>query len=160
MSTNLQQVDHSALKINQATLIVLLLTAFISNTMWLVIAIAVAMLIGTLLARPSFLPIYRGLRALRIVEPDVLLDNPEPHRFSQGFGGLVLIFANFAWILGLQLAAWSFVWLVIALAALNLFGGFCVGCALYYWLHRLGWPGFSKAPPPGTTPGRRPPRIE
>jgi hypothetical protein len=51
---------------------------------------------------------------------------------------------------------WALAWLVIALAALNLFLGFCAGCAIYYWLHRLNVPGFVKAPPDGTLPGMRP----
>jgi hypothetical protein len=51
------------------------------------------------------------------------------------------------------------VWLVAALAALNAFGGFCVGCAIYYWLGKLHMPGFTKAPPAGTFPGMRP-RLE
>ncbi len=50
-------------------------------------------------------------------------------------------------------------WLVAALAALNLFVGFCAGCFMYYMLARLRVPGFSKAPPasasfPGLRPGR------
>jgi len=51
---------------------------------------------------------------------------------------------------------WGLVWVVIALAALNLFGAFCVGCAVYYWLNRLKVPGFVKSPPAGTFPGMRP----
>ena len=64
-------------------------------------------------------------------------------------GSLLLVF-------GLSISGWVLVWIVIALAALNLFGGFCVGCALYYWLTRLGVPGFTKQPPAGTFPGTRP----
>ena len=47
-------------------------------------------------------------------------------------------------------------WLVIALASLNLFVGFCAGCAVYYWLGKLHLPGFVKTPPPGAFPGMRP----
>ena len=46
--------------------------------------------------------------------------------------------------------------LVAALAALNAFGGFCVGCAVYYWLARFNLPGFGKQPPNGTFPGMKP----
>ena len=45
---------------------------------------------------------------------------------------------------------------VVALAALNAFGGFCVGCAMYYWLGILKVPGFTKTPPGGITPGMKP----
>ncbi|MGH2524286.1 MAG: DUF4395 family protein, partial [Anaerolineales bacterium] len=90
------------------------------------------------------------------VRPDVLNDNSEPHVFAQGFGAVVLFGALAAFVVGLSALGWALAWLVIALAALNLFVGFCAGCAVYYWLNRLRLPGFAKAPPPGTFPGMRP----
>ena len=86
----------------------------------------------------------------------MLADNPEPHRFAQTFGAAVVFGGALALFGGLAALGWGLVWLVIALAALNLFGGFCVGCAMYYWLNRLKVPGFSKSPPPGSVPGMRP----
>jgi hypothetical protein len=115
------------------------------------------MLLGTVLRRPAFKPMYLLLKAIRALKPDILLDNPEPHRFAQGFGGVVLLSAAAAWLGGISSLSWGLTWVVIALAAFNLFGGFCVGCAVYYWLFRLGLPGFTKGPPPGTIPGQRPP---
>jgi hypothetical protein len=61
-----------------------------------------------------------------------------------------------ALFLGAGVLGWSLVWLVVALAALNAFGGFCVGCAVYYWLSRFNLPGFTKQPPAGTFPGMKP----
>ncbi len=63
-----------------------------------------------------------------------------------------------AWlVLGLhRILGWGLVWLVAALAALNAFAGFCVGCAMYYWLSRWHLPGFDKTPPPGTLPRHAP----
>ena len=61
-----------------------------------------------------------------------------------------------ALFVGVPILGWGLVWLVIALAALNLFVGFCAGCAVYYWLGKLRLPGFVKTPPPGTFPGMRP----
>jgi hypothetical protein len=58
--------------------------------------------------------------------------------------------------LGATALGWILVWIVIALAALNAFGGFCVGCAMYYWLARLNVPGFTKTPPAGIFPGMKP----
>jgi hypothetical protein len=37
-------------------------------------------------------------------------------------------------------------WVVVVLAALNLFLGFCAGCFVYYQLNRLGVPGFQYSP--------------
>jgi hypothetical protein len=150
-------VDHASLRTNQAAIIIFLLLAFILNGPLLVVFTAVVMLLGTALKRPGFLPIYAQiLRPRGWVKPEVLQDNPEPHRFAQGFGGVVLVGSSLAFLLGANILGWALVWLVIALASLNLFAGFCAGCAVYYWLHRLHVPGFVKAPPAGIFPGLKP----
>ncbi len=142
---------------NQAAIIVVLLLAFIINFPWLTALVAVVMLVGTAISRPGFFFLYTGaLRPAGIVRPHVLADNPEPHRFAQGFGGVVAAVAAVGLLLGAAVFGWVLAWLVIVLAALNLFAGFCVGCAVYYWLHRLQVPGFSKNPPAGLFPGMRP----
>ena len=157
MPDGLRKIDHSALRVNQGAIIVLLLLSFIINVPWLAAAVAAFMLAGTVFGRPGFFFIYtRLLRPAGIVKPDVIPDNPEPHRFAQGFGGLVAAVSALATLLGAAVFGWALAWLVIALAALNLFGGFCVGCAVYYWLHRLQVPGFSSDPPAGVFPGMRP----
>ncbi len=157
MLNGLSRVDHASIKTNQATIILLLLAAFIANLPWLVALTSLVMLLGTALERPGFGFLYFGLlKPQGWLQPDVVADNPEPHRFAQGFGGIVLAAASLALFLGAGAVGWSLAWLVIALAALNLFVGFCVGCAMYYWLNRLHAPGFAKAPPAGTLPGMRP----
>jgi len=108
-------------------------------------------------ARPGFLFIYSWLlRPAGVVRPNLLADNPEPHRFAQGFGGVVAAVSALGLLLGATAFGWALTWLVMVLAALNLFAGFCAGCAVYYWLHRLQVPGFSKNPPVGVFPGMRP----
>ncbi len=157
VTTGLRKVDHAALRTNQAVIIGLNLIAFILDRPLLVALVALAMLLGTALGKPGFGWLYgRALKPLGWVKPDVLDDNPEPHRFAQGFGGVVLVLSLLFFWLGAGLVGWSLVWLVIALAALNLFGGFCVGCAMYYWLNRLNVPGFNHAPPEGIIPGMIP----
>ncbi|MFQ5923473.1 MAG: DUF4395 domain-containing protein, partial [Anaerolineales bacterium] len=94
------------------------------------------------------------------ISPDLIPDNPEPHRFSLGIGGVFLAGGTLAFQAGLPIVGWALTWIVIGLTALNLFGGFCVGCAVYYWFNRIGLPGFVKAPIPGVFPGRRPGRPE
>lgn len=155
----LQKVDHSALKANQLTIITLSILAFIFNSPLLAAFVAGVMAIGTLLAIPGFLPVYRYvLKPAGLLKPDVLEDNPEPHRFAQGFGAVVLGIGAGLLFAGVATLGWVLVWMVIALAALNAFGGFCVGCAIYYWLVRLNVPGFSKLPPAGIVPGMKPTR--
>ncbi len=159
MATGERKVDHAALHTNQAAIIGLTLAAFIADAPWLAGLVGLVMLLGTLLGKPGFLPLYRLVRRLGLVKPNVIRDNPEPHRFAQLLGGLFLLAGFGALAAGLTVLGWALAWLVVALAALNLFGGFCVGCAVYYWLNRLGVPGFTQAPPPGTVPGRRPPQT-
>jgi hypothetical protein len=157
MADGLGKVDHSSLKVNQGTIIVLLLVSFVANVPWLTAAVAVVMLAGSVAGRPGFFFIYSWLlRPAGIVKPNVLADNPEPHRFAQAFGGVVAAISALSTLLGAAVLGWSLAWLVIVLAALNLFAGFCAGCAMYYWLHRLQVPGFSKNPPTGVFPGMRP----
>ncbi|MFQ5399387.1 MAG: DUF4395 family protein, partial [Anaerolineae bacterium] len=94
-----------------------------------------------------FKRIYRHLlKPAGIVRPNVITDNPEPHRFAQGFGGVVVALAVAALLAPLPALGWALAWLVVALAALNLFLGFCAGCFLYYQLNRLGVPGFTRSP--------------
>jgi hypothetical protein len=71
-------------------------------------------------------------------------------------GGVFLSVAAILLYAGLPSVGWVLSWLVVALASLNLFAGFCAGCAIYYWMNRLNVPGFIKGPPQGTFPGMRP----
>ncbi|HLF90836.1 MAG TPA: DUF4395 domain-containing protein [Anaerolineales bacterium] len=157
MDTPLQKVDHSALRVNQSFIIGLNILAFILNLPWLALIVTLAMAIGTALKVPGFGFVYKyALKPRGWVKPDMIDDNPEPHRFAQGFGAVVMAAGVSALFAGVSPLGWGLVWLVIALAALNLFAGFCAGCAVYYWLNRLNVPGFVKAPPTGTFPGMRP----
>ncbi len=157
----LQKIDHQAMRTNQAVIIILLVLAFLFDLSWVVGITAFVMLAGTAFGRPGFGFLYTAvLKPAGALKPDVLLDHPQPHRFAQGFGGTVLATAAILLLSGISGLGWGLSWLVAGLAALNLFGGFCVGCAVYYWFNRLGLPGFSQTPPPGVFPGLRPKREE
>jgi hypothetical protein len=114
----------------------------------MVALVAAVMLLGT--AAPSlslFKRVYQHvLRPTGLVKPNVITDNPEPHRFAQGFGGVVLLGAIAALIAGAETLGWALTGLVVFLAALNLFLGFCAGCFVYYQLNKLGVPGFARGP--------------
>lgn len=142
-----RKVDHSALRTNQAFIIGLLLIAFVLDAKWLVTFVAFVMLLGTFVPKLSvFKAVYVYLLKPRgIVKPDVKADNPEPHLFAQGVGGAFLTAATLAFLLNVAAVGWVLTWIVIALAALNLFVGICVGCLMYYWFNRLGVPGFKVA---------------
>jgi hypothetical protein len=156
-SQTLQKVDHAALKANQLLILSLNIVAFILNQPWLVVFVALVMGLGSAFKVPGFLPIYKNILKPRgWMKPDVLDDNPEPHRFAQFLGFIFMTAGSIALFTGAAVLGWSLVWLVAALAALNAFGGFCVGCAVYYWLARFNLPGFGKQPPAGTFPGMKP----
>jgi hypothetical protein len=156
-SQNLQKVDHSVLKSHQIIIIVLNLLAFILNQPILAAFVALMMGIGAALKTPGFGFVYKYILKPRSwMKPDVLDDNPEPHRFSQIVGYVFMLAGSIALFFGSAVLGWILVWIVIALASLNAFGGFCVGCAVYYWLARFNVPGFGKQPPAGTFPGMKP----
>ena len=147
------KIDHNLLKSNQIAIISLNIAAFVLNLPIVAALVAAVMLTGAALGKAYF-----GLLIKRFVSlpADLLDDNPEPHRFAQGLGGAFMLGGALALFGGASVLGWSLVWMVAALAALNAFGGFCVGCFVYYWLTRFGVPGFSKNPPTGTFPGMRP----
>ncbi len=139
-----RKVDQSGLRVNQAFIIAFLIPAFIFDNPILVAFVSLVMLLGTAIPTLSlFKGIYsRLLRPVGLVNPDIKSDNPEPHRFAQGFGGVVLTLAVISFLVGISTFVWLLVWVVIGLAALNLFLGFCAGCFIYYQLNRLNVPGF------------------
>jgi hypothetical protein len=158
-SQTLQKVDHSILKTNQYFIIGISILAYILNQPALAAFVALVMGIGAVLKTPGFGIVYKSILKPRgWMKPDVVDDNPEPHRFSQIVGFLFLTAGSVALYLGSAFLGWTLVWIVVALAALNAFGGFCVGCAMYYWLARLNVPGFGKQPPAGIFPGMKPKR--
>ncbi len=121
-------------------IIALLLAAFLLNWTWLVALTAAVMLIGTIWpAAGLFKLIYaRLLKPAGLLRPDVIQDDPAPHLFAQGLGGLVLLAATVALIAGAPLAGWTLAGVVVVLAAVNLFLRFCLGCFIYYQLARRG----------------------
>ncbi|GBD09985.1 hypothetical protein HRbin22_02248 [Candidatus Thermoflexus japonica] len=143
-----RKVDHTALKFNQASIITLNLLGWILNQPPLVALVALVMLVGTAVPGAAlFQQIYfRVLKPRGWLRPRVLTDNPEPHRFAQGLGGTVLAAGAIALFAGYPVIGWALTWVVIVLAALNLFFGFCAGCFVYYQLSRLGVPGFTVRP--------------
>lgn len=148
------KVDHSLLKANQASIITLLVLAFLFNWAWLVAFVAAVMLVGTVWPQAGLFKIgaKRLLQPVGLLRPDVREDLPQPHLFAQAVGGLFLLAATLAFWAGAPVLAWVLTAIVVALAAINLFLGFCVGCFMYFQLGKLGikpslptWPVADKA---------------
>ncbi len=135
-----QRIDHAALRVNQAAIIGFLVSAYLMNWSWLVAFVAVVMAVGTIWPKAGlFKYVYaRVLRPLGVVKPDLKIDKPQPHLFAQGLGAIVVTAATIALVVGLPILGWALVAVVVALAAVNLFFHFCLGCFVYYQLQRRG----------------------
>jgi hypothetical protein len=144
----LPTVDQSAVKVSQGATVALLVVAFILDSWPLVAFVAVINLLGALVPRLSLWRwLYqRLLKPSGVVKPNVIPDHSEPHRFAQGVGAALATVAVLLFVLGQPTAGWVATWILVFLASLNLFLGFCVGCFLYYQLNRLGVRGFEHGP--------------
>lgn len=132
-------IDRTALKVNQAAIITLLLIAFIGNLTWLVAFVAAVMVAGTISPQLAvFQRLYHAvLKPAGWLTPDLHREEAAPHRFAQGLGGAVLVGATLALVAGLGLVGWTLSLVVVVLAAINLGFGFCAGCFVYLHLSRL-----------------------
>ena len=132
---NASKLDINAAKSNQTVIILLLLASFLLKVPGLALFVGAVMALGAFLGFPGFHPVYKYLlRPLNIVKPNLADADPQARRFAQGVGaacsltGAILLYA------GYEYAGWGFVWMVILLAGVNLFSGYCVGCHLYHWM--------------------------
>ena len=146
MPAQASRVDRAALRVNQASIVTLLLIAFLFTLDWLVALVSVVMIVGTVVpSAGAFKLLYKHLlKPLGIIHPDVVEEDNLQHLFAQGLGGVflagsyyALAVANSAWL------GWGLAFLVVALAVVNLTVNFCVGCYLYLRLRRLSF--FSRA---------------
>jgi hypothetical protein len=139
-----QILDQSVLKFNQISIITLTLLSFILNQPFLSAFVAAVLIAGSL--NPNFALfklIYKHvIKPLKLLKPNPVEDIPAPHEFAQLLGGIVLGIGNLFLYTGLLFLGWLFAWIVVILAAANLFLGFCAGCFVYYQLRKLGVPGF------------------
>ena len=108
MTQTLQKVDHSALKANQLLIISLNILAFILNLPILAAFVALVMGIGSFLKVPGFGIVYKSvLKPRGWMKPDVLDDNPEPHRFAQFLGFIFMTAGSVALFTGASVLGYS-----------------------------------------------------
>ena len=143
MST-IQTLDHSALKFNQIAIITFTLLGFILNQPVLPFFVATVLIAGSINKKLALFKLAYAhiVKPLGFLKPDIVEDSPAPHEFAQLLGGIVMGAGTVFLYNGFILAGWIFAWIVILLAAANLFLGFCAGCFMYYQLGKLGVPGF------------------
>jgi hypothetical protein len=144
LDTTKKILDYSALKFNQISIITLTLLGFILNQPLFPLFVAAVLIAGSF--DPNFalfkLTYKHFIKPLKLLKPNPVEDIPAPHEFAQLLGGVVLGLGSLILYSGLILLGWIFAWIVIVLAAANLFLGFCAGCFVYYQLRKLGVPGF------------------
>ncbi len=137
---SLLRVDHNAIKFSQVSTTVFVVIAFLTDAGWLIALLALILIAST--AAPqwgAFRLLYdRVVRPLGWIRPNVLADDPAPHRFAQGVGATVLVFSVVAIALSASLLGWGLAWLVGILALVNVLFDFCAGCFIYHQLRRFG----------------------
>jgi hypothetical protein len=146
--TPARRVDQTAIKVNQGFAAGFLMLAYILESQTLILFISLVMLIGTVAPELALFHIfYRdGIRPAGLAKPRIIIDNPEPHRFAQGMGGLITMFGLVALLTDHSALGWAMIGSVILSACLYLLLDLCPGCGVYYLLNRLGVPGFRFSP--------------
>ena len=139
-----QVVDYSALKVNQAGIILTVLVAFIGSFfslafLTLIPLLGIVLLLGTFVPQLAlFKQIYFNvLKPAGIVKPRPVQDRPEPHNFAQGLGGVFLGIASIL-LFVTPIASIALALLVAALAFVNLAFGYCLGCQIFFQLEKRG----------------------
>jgi hypothetical protein len=135
--------DSNILRFNQISIVFLLSLSAALNLPMLVGLVAAVMLLGTIEPRLAlFKQAYaRFVRPILRLSNQLVEEDPRPHNFAQGLGGVFLLVSSLAFLFGLPVLGWVIAGLVVALALLNLTTGICAGCFLYFqWRllpHRL-----------------------
>jgi hypothetical protein len=135
--------DSNILRFNQISIVFLLSLSAALNLPMLVGLVAAVMLLGTIEPRLAlFKQAYaQFVRPILRLSNQLVEEDPRPHNFAQGLGGVFLLVSSSAFLFGLPVLGWVIAVLVVALALLNLTTGICVGCFLYFqWRllpHRL-----------------------
>ncbi|MFN8529253.1 MAG: DUF4395 family protein [Anaerolineae bacterium] len=110
-----RKVDHTGLKVGQAITILLLIIAFILSSWVLVALVAISQFLGALNVpfAPYRLIYQRILLPTKRVTPNIITDNPEPHRFALLVGALFNTAGTLSLLSGASLIGWTLVWIVI-----------------------------------------------
>jgi hypothetical protein len=144
VENNQQTIDFSALKFNQAAIIACTVLGFILHQPIVPTFVAGIMLAGSINKKFALFKLTYAyvFKPLGILKPNIIEGSPAPHEFAQFLGGTMLAIGSLFLFCGFTFPGWIFVWIVIVLAAANLFFGFCAGCFVYYQLGKHGVPGF------------------
>ncbi len=146
MTIEVSRVDQTALKVNQASIVTIVVIALAFQLQWLIALLALVLIVGTIFPSAGLFKLFyaRILRPLKLLKPHVVEEDNTQHLFAQGLGGIFLS-ASFISLAGFDqsIVGWTLAVLVAALAFVNLTVNFCLGCVLYLRLRR--WSFFTRA---------------
>ena len=123
------RTDRNQLRFNQALLVLLLPLAALLDLPWLVYLLFLLMA-----SQHTPLDLMAVLKRLLRVPPQMVDEDPRPHRFARFLGAVFLGLASLAPLLGLKPLGYAPALLVALLAFAHLACGFCLGCFLYLHL--------------------------
>jgi len=123
------RVDRNQLRFNQALLVILLPLAALMDQPWLVYLLFLLMA-----SQHTPWDLMVALKRLLRVPPQVVEEDPRPHRFARFLGAVFLGLASLFLLLGLKGVGYALALVVALLAFINLAFGFCLGCFLYLHL--------------------------
>ena len=123
------RTDRNQLRFNQALLVLLLPLEALLDLPWLVYLLFLLMA-----SQHTPLDLMAVLKRLLRVPPQMVDEDPRPHRFARFLGAVFLGLASLALLLGLKPLGYALALLVALLAFVNLAFGFCLGCFLYLHL--------------------------
>ncbi len=135
-----EKIDKTSLKFNQGCIVVFTSLAFLLNNYWLVAFVGVVLLMDTLISGIGlFKLVYKHIaKPLKILNPNISIENKAPHQFAQGLGGSFLLLSFFLLqFLGSAFFGWAVSFIVIALAFVNLTLDFCAGCFIYFQIQKI-----------------------
>jgi hypothetical protein len=120
--------------------VLVLATSFVLTTWTPLVTVLVYGFVARVLAGPRLsllgLLVTRGVRPRLPLAPRPVPGPPK--RFAQGIGALLSTLALVLALAGASTGARVVVALIVAAAALESLGGFCVGCAIFGFLVRRG----------------------
>ena len=144
--TEMGKVDRTALRFNQFCIVFFTALAFIFNLKWLIAATAAVMLAGTIFPKAGLFKLfYKNIIAKTgILKPVISNEDNKPHLFAQGLGGVFLTLGYaFLTFFNAVLLGWILSLIVLTLALVNLTFNFCMGCFLYYQIHKFDLSGLN-----------------
>jgi len=141
-------VDQNRIKFAMMANLLLLAIGWILDSWIPIFASSLCQLIGaTKFNIAPYTAIYKYILVpINLVKPNIIVDDPLPHRFASLIGGLLILFGATFLFIGIPIIGWLFVLMVFTLQSLNLWVNFCMMYAMYYLLNRLGVKGFTHAP--------------